>query len=272
MFCRRAAIFGLSILSLVIPGCWFTASSPMPRNSHATSSSTGTLGRHQFATKSEVDAFDSEVIKWFSKQGFTVDASTTFYELDKRADWKTPGVLLCRQYDSANRVYVFIPECYRPETNEQIVAYHVEFSGTAEEVRQRDQDFESLEQEIRRRFPSLGSSPPIPLHPQGPVSSSLGIGIKLMKGEKPELVADAYNVDFRELLESVFKSLPEIDKAPVPSIAGDAAILKRKVSGRCKGHTRAELIDQLQAIGSCLIEVDPGGTRAVVTARPGPRL
>ena len=233
-------------------------------SSHAKSSYTGTFGRHQFATKSEVDAFNSEVVKWFTKQGFTVDASTTFYELYKRDEWKIPGVLLCRQYDPANRVYVFIPECYRPETDEQIVAYHVKFSGTAEEVRHRERDFESLEQEYRKRFPLLGSSPPIPLHPEGTVTSSLGIEVN---DAKHELIADAYNVGFRELLESVFKRLPEIDKTPVPSVAGDAAVLKRKVSGRCAGHSCAELIDQLQVIGGCMIKVNPAGTQAVVTAR-----
>ena len=31
------------------------------------------------------------------------------------------------------------------------------------------------------------------------------------------------------LLESVFKSLPELDKLAAPSVAGDAAVLKKKM-------------------------------------------
>jgi len=121
---------------------------------------TGSFGKHQFNSKSEVNAFNSEAYKWFLERGFTPDTSTTFQAVltNGRAmagssDWKQPGVLLCRPYDVQNRIYVFIPECYHPESNLQIIGYHVSSRGTCEEVIQRRQEFESLQKEYRSRFP-----------------------------------------------------------------------------------------------------------------------
>ena len=104
--------------------------------------------------------------------------------------------------------------------------------------------------------------PPFPSFPEGTVTSSLSIDVDYSKGE---INVDAYNVEFGKLVESVFKTLSEVDKAAPPSVAGDAAVLKKEVSGRCMGHNRAELIDQLQAIGCCAIEINNSGTSAVIT-------
>jgi hypothetical protein len=109
-------------------------------------------------------------------------------------------------------------------------------------------------------MPTFGRAPIAPF-PAGAITSSLSIEVN----SKGEMIVDAYTVEFGELVESVFKRLPEVDKAAAPSVAGDAAVLKKKVSGRCVGHSRAELIDQLQVIGSCVIKVNNAGTRAVIT-------
>ena len=182
-------------------------------SSHAKSSYTGTFGSRRFATRSEADAFNTEVIKWFSKRGFAVDASTTFYDLEKCNEWKVPGVLLCRRYDPANRIYVFIPECCRPRTHEQVVTCDVEFSGTAEEVGQRDRDFGSLQQEYRKRFPGGSTATSRNDLSAGRPESGLSFGI----GSKGEVTVEAYNIEFGELLNFVFDQLAKVDTAlPFP--------------------------------------------------------
>ena len=116
---------------------------------------------------------------------------------------------------------------------------------------------------VRPGMPGGGQFPfPLPLVPAYAAESSQGFQID----SSGEMTVEAKNKEFGELLEFVFKQLAGVDKVPAASIAGDAAILKKKVSGRCKGHSRAELIDQLEAIGGCVIKVDRAGTRAVVTA------
>jgi hypothetical protein len=138
---------------LAMTGCWYTSSlSPSTPSSISTESFTGSFARRQFTSESEVNAFNSEISKWFSKQGFVPDESTTFHTLSKSDEWKKPGLLLCQRHDPASRIYVFIPECYHPETHVQIIGYHVELRGSVEEVKQLRRDFECLEEEYRKQF------------------------------------------------------------------------------------------------------------------------
>jgi hypothetical protein len=121
-------------------------------------SATGTLGKHRFATASEVNTFNSRVTDWFSMRGFARDTSTTFQEITKSSDWKMPGVLLSKSHGSAGQFHVFVPEHYNPNSHLQIVSYHVELRGTIEEVDRLAREFDRIEAEYHGEFGKDGET------------------------------------------------------------------------------------------------------------------
>jgi hypothetical protein len=153
-FCWKWTILVFTILCMTLAGCWFHASTPMGPVSKASSSSTGTLGKYKFASLKGVKTFNSEIGSWFSKKGYVPYSQRSFDAITGMDEWKIEGLLLCRQIDIDNQFFVFIPQCKHPEENIQIIGFHTKLKGTAEEVKQRRDDFEAENKEFQKSFPS----------------------------------------------------------------------------------------------------------------------
>jgi hypothetical protein len=122
--------------------------------SWGTESLTGSFGRHKFAARDEVAAFNSEVTEWFLKRGFSRVTNETFDVIVRGDEWKKRGLLLCSRDRPGDLIYVFIPECYHPESNVQIIGYHVDFEGSADDLARDRDDLDNLRTEFLRRFPA----------------------------------------------------------------------------------------------------------------------
>jgi len=127
-----------------------------------TRTGTGTLGKYQFASKSEVKAFNSKVGAWWSERGFVPFTEKTFDAIvgGKNGNWKEAGLLHCRQYDVKNRMFVFIPECHHPDKNIQIIGFHVELKGDLDDIKKRDETFDSERKSFRKTFPNTVADQP----------------------------------------------------------------------------------------------------------------
>jgi hypothetical protein len=115
----------------------------------------------------------------------------------------------------------------------------------------------------------LPGGPTIPAFSENAVTSGLSVDVS----SNGEITFEAKNVPFVDLVQYVFKNLPQIDNAPSRNVnvTGRGVGLNKKVTCRFMGHNQAELIAQLQTIGSCLITVTTDGTKEVITLanRPG---
>jgi hypothetical protein len=152
---------GLLVLCLSLAGCWCSWSAPSKGgvSSQGSSSATGTFLRYTLASRAKVAAFNADVKKWFLGQGFSPVSNTTFAAIVGSDDWKKPGVLLWSRPRAGHLIYVFIPDCYHPEGNVQIIGYHLESVGTTEDVQQDRRDFEDLKSGFLRQFPAPGGGP-----------------------------------------------------------------------------------------------------------------
>jgi hypothetical protein len=151
-FGRLSVIATLPVFCVTLTGCWFQPAF-VGSVSNASSSSTGTLGKYQFASQEDVNRFNSEVADWLTKRGYVVDCQRSFATIAGSDSWKTDGLLLCREIDAKNQFFVFIPKCKRPEENIQIIGFHSDLKGTPEEVKQRQNDFEAENEAFRQSFP-----------------------------------------------------------------------------------------------------------------------
>jgi hypothetical protein len=143
--------FGLLILFVPLAGCgrWRTEVPASP----AETMTTGSLGRYDFASRAKVTAFNSEVKEWLFKRGFSPVTNETSGAIVQDDEWKKPGLLLRWRHDSHESIYVFIPECYHPESNVQIIRCHCEFQGSVDEIARDEGDFAKLRTEFLKMFP-----------------------------------------------------------------------------------------------------------------------
>jgi predicted Ser/Thr protein kinase len=145
---------------------------------------TGSIGPYRFASDSELKTFNFAAAMWLAQRGFEPDTTATFSEIveaDSRSPnggtadgWKKPGRLLCRRCESQGRIWVFIPECYRPETRTQYVGYHFNFPGSVEEVLRCREEWNSLKLEFLKVYRPRGraeaAGAPAASAPAGPAA------------------------------------------------------------------------------------------------------
>jgi hypothetical protein len=112
------------------------------------------LGKYQFTSPDEVKIFNGQVSAWFLKRGFTTDSDKNFAAIVEQDEWKTPGLLLCQRIDNANQIFVFVPDCFHPEINRQIIGYHIKLKGAFEDVKKHKNEFELMQEEFKKTFPS----------------------------------------------------------------------------------------------------------------------
>jgi hypothetical protein len=150
-----------AILCVFLTGCWFSMSPAGPAGK-GSRTSTGTLGKYQFASRSEVKAFNSKIGAWWSERGFVPYTDKTYDAIvgGKNGNWKEPGLLLCRSYDAKNRIFVFIPEWHLPNKNMQMIGSHLELQGDLDEINKHDKEFESERKSFHKAFPSTVADPP----------------------------------------------------------------------------------------------------------------
>jgi len=152
------------ILCVSLTGCWF-AMSPTTA-SKGSRSATGTLGKYQFASKSEVKAFNSKAVRWLQERGYnhySHESKKTYDEIlgTNGQSWKgKPGQLLYRHYDAKNREFVFVPDCYNPDKNLQIIAFHVEYQGDVDRISRLAKTFDIETELFHKTFPSTAEPKP----------------------------------------------------------------------------------------------------------------
>jgi hypothetical protein len=154
----------IPLLCVSLTGCWFSLSPTTI--SKSARKSTGTLGRYQFASKSDVKTFNSKVVRWFQARGYnhySHESDKTFDEIlgENGKSWKgEAGQLLYRHYDAENREFVFVPDCHRPDQNIQVIAFHVEYQGDGDRVSRFTKTFETEEERFHKAFPSTAEPKP----------------------------------------------------------------------------------------------------------------
>jgi hypothetical protein len=130
------------------------ASGPPSRQQVA---SYGSLGKYGCTSLDRIKEFNSEVCSWLIQRGFRAETNTTFADVAGGRERNEPGSLLCRRYDTTNRVFVFIPDQGHridPSNKVQIILFKVEFAGECDDVRKRNSEIELTSKEFLKRFPS----------------------------------------------------------------------------------------------------------------------
>jgi len=142
-------------LSSLVAGCGASFEGFEGR-SNARSAFTGTFGWQQLDGVDHVQEFNSQAQKWFAERGFVETSDIKFMDIVGPINgegWDKPGVLLMlSKHNDQKLVYVFIPDCYRPERNIQIIGYHVVLTGTVAEVKGYRDDFHKLDSDFREEF------------------------------------------------------------------------------------------------------------------------
>jgi hypothetical protein len=146
-------IFGIAN----VVGCWIHPGSV----SHQKRSFTGNFGRYQLDGADAVRDFNDQAKKLFLEHGFVVNDDKKFCDIvpPGNGDWDKPGELLLLKHNEQNLIYVFIPQCHHPEDSIQIIGFHGELEGTVEEVKKYGDDFDTLINEFKGKFPNMMKYP-----------------------------------------------------------------------------------------------------------------
>jgi len=151
---------GKVALVLIVVACilagyfWFVQKPTLPGGAgNRTRTSAGILETCQFESPEDIATFNDEVRAWLEKRGFTECSDTTYAAVVGEDEWKIPDVLLVNRFDATSHIYVFIPDCYSPSKNGQVIKYHLTLQGTNDIVNKRGRDFQETIQEFQTQFP-----------------------------------------------------------------------------------------------------------------------
>ena len=88
------------------------------------------------------------------EQGFTVVEDMTYRNIVDEKNWSgsVDGVLLVFEHDHQSLVYVFIPESYSPEDYMQNIGYHASWTGSLDDLKKYDEDFNKLKDQFVKEF------------------------------------------------------------------------------------------------------------------------
>jgi hypothetical protein len=142
----------LPIAGLMLFAAWWLYPVGPVRPSTQRITSVGTLGKYQLTSPDSTKEFNSEVGGWLIKHGFAPETNTTFADIVGGREWNETGSLLCRRYDTTNRVFVFVPDYHDPSHN--VIGFDVAFGGDGRDVHKRCSEFELTRKEFSKRFPS----------------------------------------------------------------------------------------------------------------------
>ena len=160
----RCFYIGICLLSIIAwgAGCGVDPTGDLPGGKR---SFTGGVGPYNLTSQDAVQEFNAQAKNWFTERGFVEIEDVTYHKDilrpyheasfpgDISEDWNKPGVLLLLEYDHQNRIYVFIPDCFRPEDNTQFIGYHARLTGTVKEIKKHEDGFEKMSEDFLEQFP-----------------------------------------------------------------------------------------------------------------------
>ena len=166
MLARRFCLW-FCLLSII---AWGTGCGVVPPvQSSGKRSFVGSFGPYNLESPEAVQEFNAQAKTWFTERGFVEVEEVTYHEdilrpyyedtfpVDQSKEWNKPGVLLLLEHDHQNHVYVFIPDCFRPEDNTQYVGFHVRLAGTLKTVRDHEGGFDKMREDFLKQFPESPS-------------------------------------------------------------------------------------------------------------------
>jgi len=119
-----------------------------------TKATTGTLGKYSLPSEQTLNDFNVPVTQWLTRQGFVPHPKETYAQIVGEKRWDMPGRLFANTSNPAGQMFVFLPDCYRPEERVQIIGLHTKARGPSDAVADLLEEFESIKEEFHEAFPS----------------------------------------------------------------------------------------------------------------------
>jgi hypothetical protein len=151
----------LSLAAVVLLGAlFFFAFKPVKpgASGSATSSANGCIGWYELGSEDELKTLNSDVAQWLGDKGFTLDVKESYKDIAGDPDWDIAGDLFCREHDANNKVFIFVPNRYDPNSFKQAIWYATSFEGASGDVRAHTNEFDSFITDFRTTFPEVRRS------------------------------------------------------------------------------------------------------------------